>query len=524
MKPIFSLAARLALFGMIWTAERVPLRAADGKAERVVIMVWDGMRPDFIRPQYTPNLSKLAERGVFFKHHHPTFVSSTEVNGTAIITGDYPEHTGISGNRDYRPEIAWTDSIATESLDSARRGDLLTDGRYIPVPTLTDILQGKNFSTIVAGTKGVAFLLDRGWKRTSPAAKDSVTLFQGRTLPRSAAKALAKVNDDKAFPTNVTYPNTDQDAWTAKALTRGLWKKEVPKLSILWSSDPDFSQHDGGPGSDQAIGALESADKNLGMVVAALEEKSLLDTTDIMVVSDHGFSTIQRGIDVAALLKKAGFKAVRRFEDPEPGEILVIGLGGSSALYVVGHDESIIRKLAQYFQTTDYAGVILTGPKVEGAFQLSDARIGGSNAPDLLVSFRWNDERSVYGAPGMLTADGGARGKGTHASLSKYDMRNTLVAAGPDFRQGFIDELPTGNTDLAPTILSILGIAPPQPMDGRVLTEALVNGSDPAPKAEQRTIEAIRDSTFFHWRQYLKISSVGNTVYLDEGDGDSTPK
>src|SRR5262245_49197089 len=42
-----------------------------GVAEHVVVIVWDGMRPDFVRPQYTPTLARLAEEGVFFASHHP---------------------------------------------------------------------------------------------------------------------------------------------------------------------------------------------------------------------------------------------------------------------------------------------------------------------------------------------------------------------------------------------------------------------------------------------------------------------
>lgn len=52
-----------------------------GLAEHVVILVWDGMRPDFVRPQLIPNLYLLGVEGVFFKNHHPVYVSSTEVNG-----------------------------------------------------------------------------------------------------------------------------------------------------------------------------------------------------------------------------------------------------------------------------------------------------------------------------------------------------------------------------------------------------------------------------------------------------------
>ena len=40
--------------------------------------------------------------GVWFENHHPVYLSSTEVNGTAIATGDYPSHDGIIANRDIR--------------------------------------------------------------------------------------------------------------------------------------------------------------------------------------------------------------------------------------------------------------------------------------------------------------------------------------------------------------------------------------------------------------------------------------
>src|SRR5215216_7028358 len=80
---------------------------AANKAEHVVLVVWDGMRPDFVSAHYTPQLYDLAQRGTFFKNHHPVYVSSTEVNGTALATGVYPNRSGIVANSEYRPEIGW---------------------------------------------------------------------------------------------------------------------------------------------------------------------------------------------------------------------------------------------------------------------------------------------------------------------------------------------------------------------------------------------------------------------------------
>ena len=103
-------------------------------------------------------------------------------------------------------------------------------------------------------------------------------------------------------------------------------------------------------------------------------------------------------------------------------------------------------------------------------------------------------------------------------------MHNTLVACGPDFRSGFIDELPTGNADLAPTILSILGIKPSTRMDGRVLSEAFITGKSPPAKPEEKTVKAQCDVGLRHWRQYLKFTVLDNHIYFDEGNGESVQR
>jgi arylsulfatase A-like enzyme len=127
---------------------------------------------------------------------------------------------------------------------------------------------------------------------------------------------------------------------------------------------------------------------------------------------------------------------------------------------------------------------------------------------------------------GLVHADGKrAPGKGTHATLGLFDMQNTLVAAGPDFRRGFVAELPSGNVDLAPTILHILGIDPPEPLDGRVLREAMTGSGHPAAaKPVRERVVAGRDLPAGRWEQYLEISRVGDTPYFDEGNGGFTPR
>jgi hypothetical protein len=159
---------------------------------------------------------------------------------------------------------------------------------------------------------------------------------------------------------------------------------------------------------------------------------------------------------------------------------------------------------------------------MQGTFHLDQAKIDSKEAPDVMMAFRWDEEKNQFGVPGMIDADWqrGA-GKGTHATLSRFDMHNMLIATGPDFRRGKVTDLPSGNVDLAPTILRILGITAPRQLDGRVLSEAMVDidPATPGLKPETKTIKAAKDFPSGTWRQSLQISRVGSTIYLDEGSG-----
>jgi arylsulfatase A-like enzyme len=498
---------------------------AAGSAEHVVVIVWDGMRPDFISQEHTPTLWQLAQDGVRFANHHAVYPSSTEVNGTAIATGAYPQNSGIIANREYRPAINPLNAVDTQDANTIRKGDNASDMHYLLRATVAETLQAAGRPTVIAGSKAVVLLHDR---RERPAdQRAGVTLFEGKVLPPSLKPAITNAlgNFPRAESTRSLLPNEARDDWTTRALLGPLWSNGVPAYSLLWLSEPDYSQHPAAPGSPKALAALESNDRKLAAVLAELDRRKLRDKTDVFVVSDHGFSTVERGVDVCAELQKAGFPAQRGFTSPpQPGQILVNGVAGSVLLYIIGHDGATSRKLIEFLQKQDFTGVILARDKIEGAFALGEANVNSAAAPDVMFALRWSTNTSRLGAPGMLTVDGGpgTRG-GAHTSLSRFDMHNTLVAAGPDLKRGFTDTDPTGNTDLAPTILWLLGVKPQNPMDGRVLSEALTVEAPPVSKPLARRIEAtgkIGDAT---WTQYLQISQVNDTIYFDEGNGGLIP-
>jgi len=320
------------------------------------------------------------------------------------------------------------------------------------------------------------------------------------------------------------FPNDTQDHWTTRALIEKMWSGGLPALSVLWLSDPDYTQHGAGPGSKVARQGLASADDCLGKVLTALENAKLRDQTDVLVVSDHGFSTVWQGIDIMEDLDAQQLDIGGLYLDkPKKGNIMMVGLGGSVAFYVIDHDAAVTEKLVKYLQTTPYAGVLFTREKMAGTFLQSDAGIDSPVGADVVMSMRWRaDKINREGAmPGMLLIEGKGYkpGQGMHGSLSRFDMHNTLIAAGPDFKVGFKSETPSANSDVAPTVLSILGIKPKEEMDGRVLEEGFVGAAAEGPKVETSVMEAKRDlGDNKAWQQYLKVSKVGKQAYFDEGN------
>ncbi len=492
------------------------------KAQHVVVVVWDGMRPDLLTEKNAPTLFALAKSGVVFKQNHAAYPSSTNVNGAVLATGVTPGHNGIVANQEFRPAIDAQKPFDTSDFPALDGSDPGVAAQLLAVPTIPEILQDAGHWTAVAGSKPVAQFFDRARSRKSEAARKSTVIYRGKVLPAEAAKRITDTLGP--FPVRKTFPNESEDNWTTNALTNVLWHEETPKFSLLWLSEPDLSEHETAPGAPTALAAIKSSDQNLAKVLAALKEKHALTTTDIFVVSDHGFSTVDPAIDVAAKLRTAGLDAVRSFAgEPKRGQILVVSLGGTVTFYVAEHEPATIDKLIDALQRSDFAGVILAREKHPGTFSFAEAQLDAPLAPDVIVALHWDDRTNEFGIAGRMTSDiGRTAGHGSHSTLSPHDLHNILIASGPDFRHGWESDTPSGNIDVAPTVLWLLGVKPPHPLDGRVLREALIDGTTPPP-ASEKTWEAERDLGGRIWRQHLRTATVDGVTYFLEGDGGAGP-
>ena len=144
----------ISILVLVFSLDAMGLAADTPRSDRhVVVMVWDGMRPDFVSEKTTPTLWKLAREGVTFRNHHAVYPSATQVNGTALVTGVYPGRSSVIANYAYRPEIDRTRSISVESPTVVSRGDELSGGKYISVPTIAEIVQRAGERTVIASRK-----------------------------------------------------------------------------------------------------------------------------------------------------------------------------------------------------------------------------------------------------------------------------------------------------------------------------------------------------------------------------------
>jgi predicted AlkP superfamily pyrophosphatase or phosphodiesterase len=470
---VAAIAAAMAVGGLVSSAQQPPTPAN-------LVIVVDGLRPDSVTPDLMPRLVRLGQRGVVFNAHHSIFPTVTRLNAASFVTGAYPDTHGVLGNTVYIPSAS-----PTRSLDTGERDNLEliqhADGRLLTAPSLGEILQrsGRTFVAIGSGTSGAAFVLN-------PVAGTGAIIHTEYTRPPElAAGLLAQLGP--APPHAV--PNTAQHRYAVDAYLRFALEALRPAITWLWLSDPDTTAHARGVGGAPTREAVAFVDAEIGRIEDTLRERGLLDRTNLIVTSDHGFSTHTGELSLATVI--APF--VRDMDDGSPDVIVADG-----AIHLRRSDPARVAAIVTALQRRPEVGAIFTraGPRggsegiVPGTLSFDVARWNHpTRAGDILVSANWVSEKNDAGVAGKTTAGGVVAGHGTS---SPYDIHSTLIAAGPDFREHAISEVPTASVDLAPTLLEVLGLPIPPTMTGRVIKEGLRAGPLPSSVPVQRATETVK--------------------------------
>lgn len=471
-----------------------PVSTQTPAARQILVIVVDGLRPDYITAEVMPRASRIAQRGIVARAHHSVFPTVTRVNGSSFVTGAYPETHGLLGNLIYMPKVN-----ATKALDTSVREDLIAVERsgdpLLTAPTLGEVLEraGKRLMVVSSGTSGSAYLLNH-------AAANGVILHPQFTRPDSLAP---RVLDVLGPPPPHAVPDTAEHRRAVDGyITFGLDDMH-PDVTFMWLSDPDSTAHAKGIGGAPARDALAAVDAEIGRAEEALRARGRLEATDIVIASDHGFSTHTGELRLEALVKPFS----RPMTDGSPDIVVA-----ENEIYFRGaSDPSRVAAVIAALQARTEVGAIFAKASLPGTLSLDVARGRHPRAGDILVSPNWTRNTNDAGFAGTTTQTGVAG----HGAASPYDIHNVLIAAGPDFREAATSDVPTGNVDLAPTLLKLLGIAAPDTMTGRVIAEALRGGPSPASIAIDHA-SPVSTNTDGTYRVTAHISIVGGHRYLDD--------
>ena len=482
---------------------------------KVLVVVFDGLQPAQVTGELMPNLAAFAESGVTFANHHAVFPSVTRANASSMVTGLTPGGHGLSANTllvsDFEPHQA-IPALEPQLEQVARQ-----TGRVLLAPTLAEILSqhGQEYMSIGVGTSGNAYLHNPNAQVCGGA-----TIHPEFALPRVLHEDI--IARFGPWPEE-SRPNTPRMAHAVRILTEYILPERDPSVALIWSSEPDKSQHDAGVGSELSNAAVSQADAQFGHILRWLAETGRSGDTDIMVVSDHGYSTIAEVVNVQALAREAGFPP-----GGEPGGVVVASNGGAVLFYSSPWDRDTVVRLAEWLIAQPWCGNLTVGERV-GELQgtLPGVLVGnaGERAPDLTMSLRWRPDANDIGYAGTIYSTGGSPGQGQHGSMGHSEMHNILFAGGPDFKKGLKVDTPSGNTDLAPTILKLLGLPSVDGMEGRALTEAIDGGPDPEEvdwHSDLYSTECPVGDRMY--RQQIRLSRVGNTTYVDGGDSSLGPR
>jgi len=309
---------------------------------RVIMFVWDGMRPDSITETDTPHLAALAKRGTYFADNHSSYPTFTMMNAAAFATGAFSGKSGFYGNTVYRPgapartsagdEVDLNEPVFTEDYGILKQLDANQDGHLILIDTLFQAAQKAGLKTAAVGKTGPAFLQDYKNGGVTIDEKAAFPLEFARelqaahvalpaTTPFAYPGGALKLVPDNGDPTfqpatkrladHVTPDPSDRSGAPPTATNKYLMSvyldyilpQKKPDLSVVWLRNPDTAEHAYGVGAPNYHAALKAQDELLGRLQDKLVELGLEKTTDLIVVSDHGHSTVSGPLDLFPLRK-----------------------------------------------------------------------------------------------------------------------------------------------------------------------------------------------------------------------------
>jgi hypothetical protein len=416
---------------------------------RTILVTLDGLRRDQLSPETTPHLLAFGRQAESFADYRTVFPSCTRVVSASIATGCFPARHGLQGNS----MVLVEDGVLVPH--DAGRPDFLQHKREVTgcslaVPTLAERLKPGGGAIIFSNVSpGAAYAHD-------PDGHGHVYHRAGSFGP-----GRVPVADTDALRIE---GNLEGDRVMTERFVREVIFERRPLLGVLWLGDPDASQHNHPLGSPEYMEALRQSDLRAQQVIEAVQAcRAGGDDILLMIGSDHGHQTVTGVIDIEHDLVQAGLK------DSDISRDVVISSNGTSALIYVHPDCSDrIAALADHLNRADWAGRVIAADALHSIGQSSSQQL------TFAVSMRASDEPNAHGVRGtsLVAKPGSGKpdrlGCGQHGGFGRYEQSPFMMISGKGFAPGTVRTHSAAVVDLAPTILTHLGLAA-DGMDGSAL-------------------------------------------------------
>jgi hypothetical protein len=540
--------------------------AQNATPHNLILFVPDGLRGRIVTPQTAPAMAEVRDKGVNFKNSHSLFPTFTTANASAMATGHYLGDTGDFSNTIYTGyPVGPANGTVTPFLEVDPviiDADEHFGGDYLNEETVLKMARARGYSTAALGKLGPTLIFDHtdkigadglhsividdatGGKNGVPLSNEVKDALTRTSLPLATPPRGDNGKAGDARTPGTTVPNTAQQAYFSDVATKvvlPMFKaRNQPFVLVFWSRDPDGTQHNTGdslntvtPGINgpSSMAGIRNADDNLAQLRKALDQLGLAATTNIIISSDHGFSTISKesktspsakasyedtpkdflpmgflAIDLAKALGLPLFDPNEKNErvagnahpkagngllgqDPAKPDVVVATNGGSDLIYLPTKDKKLAERTVRALLEQDYVSGIFVDDdfgKIPGTLPLSQLGLRGKAVtprPAIVVNFRSYatgceepTNCSVEVADTVLR-----QGQGMHGSFGRGDTMNFMAAIGPDFKAGYVDALPVSNADVGATAARLLSLTPKPRGNllGRVMTEAMPNGVTP---------------------------------------------
>jgi hypothetical protein len=414
--------------------------------KRVVLVILDGLRRDFVTADRTPRLVDFATRAERFPDYRTAFPSATRVVTATFATGCHPARHTLQGN-----SMALLENGILVPHDVGLPGFLqhkrAVTGHALAVPTLAERLS-RHDGVIVYNnvSPGAAYAHD----------PDGF----GHVYHRAGSFAPGRVALD---PLNVTLDAAGDRSMTERFIADALGTRR-PALAVLWLGEPDHIQHNTPLGSPEHLAVLREADRNAGMVIDRVDRlRAHGDDILLIIGSDHGHETVSGIIDVEAELIAAGLKT-----GPDSNDVVAMSSGTSSLVYLHPDAETRRDRLGDFLTSRHWSGQLID------AAHLATVGQAAHNGLAFALSLKADASANEFGVPGCSLAakprwDKADRlGCGQHGGLGQFEQSPVLMIDGHGFSAGTNRAAAGHVVDLAPSIMRHLGIPAPG-MDGAPL-------------------------------------------------------